>query len=184
MQHYETEVMLPILSQSQSAQKKNNRRKVDSWLFFFFLRYLEVKFKPTQKCGRQANKSGWDEISKKSVFWINLQKTAPVPVQILAKPLRPILLEHFIHVIFLQLTFVTYSKKGIEPPDGEISRGHGQKSDYFYNLLSFVTYQALYLAVPKHSDMPFQNPCQVCTSGPLGLVWCFFKVRMLKQWWT
>lgn len=42
-----------------------------------------------------------------------------VPVQVLTDLLRPVLLEHFVHVILLYSAFITYSEERIEPPRKE-----------------------------------------------------------------
>lgn len=50
-------------------------------------------------------------------FWRPL-----LPVQILSQPLRPVLREHVVQVLFLQPAFVSNAEQRIEPPDGRTIR--------------------------------------------------------------
>lgn len=40
-----------------------------------------------------------------------------LPLQVLTKSLRPVLRQHFVHVIFLQPAFVSNAEQRIEPPE-------------------------------------------------------------------
>lgn len=49
-----------------------------------------------------------------------------LPLQILSQCLRPVLREHFVQVVFLQLALVSGAKQRIEPPEEETVRGVGR----------------------------------------------------------
>lgn len=42
-----------------------------------------------------------------------------IPLQLLSQPLRPVLCQHFVHVIFLQPALVSSAEQRVEPPVGE-----------------------------------------------------------------